>query len=132
MWVYLNLNPYGKRTGDCVVRACAFATGQSWDRTYTELCDEGFDRKEMPSWNPTWWNYLKHKGFSRHIIPDTCPDCYLVADFAEDHPRGVYVLFIPESSEGAGHAVVVANGDWFDTWDSGGEAPLAYWRKEKI
>ncbi len=132
MWVYLNLNPLEKRTGDCVVRACAFALGQSWDRTYNELCDEGFERKELPSWNATWWAYLKHKGFRRHIIPDSCPDCYQVKDFTEDHPFGMYVLFIPFSSEGVGHVTVVENGVLYDTWNSSYEVPLAYWQKGEL
>ena len=130
MWVYLNLNPYGKLTGDCVVRACAFVTNQTWDETYTELCDMGFDRKEMPSWNSTWWAYLKSKGFRRYVIPDRCPDCYQVKDFAADHPTGTFVLFIPYSSESAGHAVAVENGNWYDTWQSGFEIPLVYWERE--
>lgn len=129
MWVYLNLNPLGKLTGDCVVRACAFATDQTWDDTYDELCDMGFDRKEMPSWNSTWWAYLKAKGFTRHIIPDSCPDCYQVKDFAADHPSGTYVLYIPYSSEASGHAVAVQSGNWYDTWQSGFEMPLVYWEK---
>lgn len=128
----INLNPLGKRTGDCVVRACALATGQSWDQTFTELCDTGFIRKEMPSWNPTWWAYLKRKGFRRRIIPDTCPDCYTVEDFAMDHPRGSYVLYIPESSAGSGHAVAVVNGRVCDTWDSTREIPLAYFERSVL
>ena len=126
MWRYLNLNPRGIHTGDCVVRACAFATGQSWDQTYEELCDEGFERKEMPSWNSTWWAFLERRGFHRHIIPDRCPYCYTVADFAADHPYGTFVLFIPGN---VGHVVALDRGDWFDTWDSGQEIPLAYWQK---
>lgn len=129
MWVKWNINPLKKRTGDCVVRACAYATGQSWDKTYWELADVGFEMAEMPSWNATWWDYLKHKGFTRHIIPDTCPFCYTVDDFCEDHPEGLYVLFIPYSSGGSGHVVAVDGGDVIDTWDSRYEIPLAYWQK---
>lgn len=131
MWIYLNKNPLGKHTGDCVVRACSFAIGQSWDKTYRELCEKGYSLAEMPSWNNVWWSYLKDKGFSRHIIPDTCPDCYTVNDFCRDHPQGTFVLFIPHSSEGSGHAVAVKDGDVYDTGDSTSQSPLAYWRKER-
>lgn len=132
VWKKLNVNPASKRTGDCVVRACAVAIGQSWDRTYRELCDMGFYRKEMPSWNSTWWAYLKRKGFRRRVIPDTCPDCYTVGDFAMEHPRGAYVLYIPESSEGSGHAVAVKEGWVIDTWDSTREIPLAYFERSVL
>jgi len=30
----------------------------------------------------------------------------------------------------SGHVVCVMDGDYYDTWDSGGEVPLYYWRKE--
>lgn len=129
-WVEYNLNPLNRRTGDCVVRAIAFATGQSWDRTYWDLCDKGFLRAEMPSWNTTWWALLKDMGYKRYIIPDSCPDCYTVEDFCRDHPRGQYILFIPYSSQESGHVVAVADGDVYDSWDSSQEVPLAYWRKE--
>lgn len=129
-WIYFNLNPLEKRTGDCVVRAMAYATGQSWDDAYWELCHKGYDMAQMPSWNSTWWGFLKDNGFTRHVIPDTCPDCYSVEDFCADHPKGVYVLFIPHSSEDSGHVVAVDNGNVYDIWDSTGEIPLVYWQKE--
>jgi hypothetical protein len=129
-YVYLNLNPLKRNTGDCVVRALAFATNRSWDDIYWELCEKGFERAEMPSWNSTWWDVLKDLGFTRHIIPDTCPSCYTVDDFCKDHPEGKYVLFIPYSSEQSGHVVAVEKGNVYDTWNSTKEVPLAYWRKE--
>lgn len=57
--------------------------------------------------------------------PNTCPDCYTVADFCADHPRGVYVLAL------SSHVVCAENGSYFDTWDSGNEIPLFYWAKEE-
>lgn len=57
-------------------------------------------------------------------MPDNCPDCYTVADFASEHPRGLYVLAI------GGHVVTVRDGEWMDSWDSGNEVPAYYWSKE--
>ena len=131
MWINWNENPLSRNTGDCVVRAIAFASGRSWDDTYWSLAEAGFERGEMPSWNPTWWAYLKEHGFDRKIIPNSCPACYTVRDFTKDHPRGTFVLFIPHSSEGAGHVVAVKDGDYYDTWDSGDQVPLAYWERRK-
>lgn len=129
-YVYFNLNPLAKHTGDCVVRAIAFATKRTWDDVYWELCKKGFKRAEMPSWNSTWWDVLKDLNFRRYVIPDTCPSCYTVEDFCIDHPYGRYVLFIPYSSEQSGHVVAVENGNVYDTWDSTQEVPLVYWEKE--
>lgn len=67
---------------------------------------------------------MRKMGFSRRSLPDSCPDCYTVADFCKDHPRGLYVLAVNN------HVVCVQNGDWFDTWDSGDEIPAYYWSKE--
>lgn len=120
-YVYLNLNPLEKHTGDCVVRALSFALNQTWDDTYWELCKKGFERAEMPSWNSSWWALLKDKNYRRYIIPDTCPDCYTVEDFCKDHPNGTYVL-------GTGHHVVaVIDGDYIDSFDSGSDIPIYYY-----
>jgi len=129
-FVYLNLNPLEKNTGDCVVRALSFALNQTWDETYWQLCEKGFERAEMPSWNSSWWDLLKDKNYRRYVIPDTCPDCYTIEDFCHDHPKGRYVVFIPHSSERSGHVTVVEDGIVYDTWDSTKEVPLVYWRKE--
>lgn len=122
---YYNPNPYGAKVGDCVIRAIAAATGQEWDDTYTGLSFQGFALKDMPSSNYVWGEYLRSKGFRRATIPNTCPACYTVNDFANEHPYGAYVL-------GTGsHAVAIIEGDVLDSWDSRGETPIFYyWRNE--
>jgi hypothetical protein len=124
-WIRHNENPEGKNVGDCTIRAISLAIGQSWEATFIGLAIQGFLMGDMPSANAVWGAYLRGKGFVRQIIPDTCPDCYTVADFAMDHPSGTYILAL------SGHVVCVINGDWIDTWDSGGEIPLYYWHKEE-
>nr|DAF38594.1 MAG TPA: cytochrome b5 [Caudoviricetes sp.] len=80
---------------------------------------------DLPSANSVWGAYLRSKGFVRRIVPDTCPDCYNVSDFAEEHPDGTYILAL------SGHVVCVSGGNWIDTWDSGGGVPLYYWCERK-
>lgn len=123
-YIQHNENPDGRNVGDCTIRAIAKAMGQSWDQIYVGLALQGFIMKNMSPEDPVWGAYLRSKGFLRHIIPDSCPNCYTVADFAADHPRGTYILALP------GHVVCVQDGDWYDTWDSGGGIPLYYWYKE--
>ena len=124
-WLYFNPNPNGSRTGDCVIRAIAAVTGQTWDTTYTAVALQGYALADMPSANHVWRAYLKSRGFSRAIIPDTCPDCYTVNDFADEHPKGAFVL-------GTGnHAVAVVDGTVLDTWDSRNEIPIYYFYKEE-
>ena len=121
---YFNPNPEGKQVGDCTVRAIAKATGKSWDETYVGLCLQGLKMGDMPSANSVWGAYLRQQGFTRNVVPNTCPDCYTVEEFARDHPHGMYVLAL------SSHVVCVKDGKYFDSWDSGKEIPLFYWEKE--
>lgn len=118
-----NPNPYGSKVGDCVVRAISAVTGQDWDETYTGITFQGYALKDMPSSNYVWGEYLKSKGFQRKTIPNTCPACYTVSDFADDHQHGIYIL-------GTGlHAVAVVDGVVWDSWDSRNEVPIYYYEE---
>ena len=118
-----NLNPFNQIVGDCVVRAVALACRMSWDDALDGLTDMAHYLKNMPNSDVVWGAFLKSMGFVKCSIPNTCPDCYTVREFAEDHPEGVYVL-------GTGtHAVGIVNGNYHDTFDSGDEQVLCCWRE---
>lgn len=123
MYVYYNPNPAGRFVGDCTIRAICKLTDQDWDSVYVATSLEGFIKKDMPSGNSTWGAYLKRLGYVRHIIPNTCPDCYSVRDFCLEHSVGRYLLALDQ------HVVTVVDGDYYDTWDSGNEIPIYYWAK---
>ena len=115
-----NPNPSGKMVGDCTIRAVSKALDIDWEKAYIALCIQGYIMNDLPNSDNVWCNYLKSQGFERGIIPNTCPDCYTVQDFANDHPEGVYVL-------GTGrHAVCIKNGIIYDSWDSSSEVPIFY------
>lgn len=120
-----NPNPSGKSVGDCTVRAISKALGQSWEKTYIGLALQGFCLGDMPNADSVWGPYLREHGFHRHLLPDTCPDHYTIADFAADHPKGTYILSMPGR-----HVLCVQDGRWYDSWDSGGEIPTYFWSKE--
>jgi hypothetical protein len=122
MWIeYLN-NPFGLRVGDCVIRAISKALNQSWEKTYIDLCVQGFMLGDLPSSNAVWSSYLRNKAFKRHTIED-CPECYTVEDFCREHQKGTYVI-------GTGsHAVAVVDGNAFDAWNSLQECPVYYFEK---
>lgn len=122
-YINYNANPIGKRVGDCVVRAVSKVTNQDWQTTYSALCVQGYLLSDMPSANNVWASYLRKNAFKRHIIPDTCPDCYSVRDFCEDHPQGVYLLALNK------HVVAVEDGDYFDSFDSGDEPVIYYFER---
>lgn len=123
MYQYKNNNPAGHYVGDCVIRAISEVTDEPWEQTYVGLCVQGFVMCDMPSSNHVWGAYLQSKGYERDIIPNTCPDCYSVRDFAKDNPSGRFVL-----ATGT-HVIAVVDGNYIDTWDSGDEIPVYYWRE---
>lgn len=123
-FIFDNPNPNDALVGDCVIRAISIALNKKWDDVYIDLSTNGFLLRDMPSSNRVWGDYLKTNGYKSHILPDTCPYCYTIKDFCNDYPQGVYIL-----ATGT-HVVAVINGDYYDTWDSGNETPVYYWKKE--
>ena len=124
MYINYNPNPIAARVGDCAVRALCRALDQEWDKTYIDMCIYGLINSDMPSANHVWGRMLKDNGFTRYIVPDSCPDCYTVEGFLSDHKEGIYVIGTN------GHVLTAIDGNYYDTWDSGSEVPIYYWHKE--
>ena len=125
MYIEFNPNPDRKLVDDCVIRAICKLTGKDWERVYTELFAEGLEVHDWPWKNYVWGNYLLRHGFEQSLIPNTCPRCFTVKDFCASYPTGSYLLAIGD------HVVTVIDGNYYDTWDSGNEVPVYYWRKRK-
>lgn len=122
-YIRYNTNPVSNLVGDCVVRAISILTDETWDDVYWGIAIQGFLIKDMPSSNSVWGKYLTLKGFRREVIPNTCPACYSVREFCEEHPYGKYLLAT------GSHVIAVVDGDYYDTWDSGDEIPIYYWER---
>ena len=123
MYKEWNPSPIGARVGDCAVRAISKATGTDWEDAYLMLCVKGLSMYDIPNSNAVISAVLKDLGFSRHTVPDTCPDCYTIRDFMAEHPQGTYIL-------GTGnHVAAVVDGVLYDSWDSSYEIPITYWEK---
>ena len=124
-WEMYNPSPSGRNVGDCTVRAIAKALDIPWEEAYALLAATGFSLHDMPSSNAVWGAVLAHSDYQRHIIPNSCPDCYTIGDFADDHPHGTYVA-------GTGsHVVTIIDGVIYDSWDSSNEIPIYYWSKKE-
>lgn len=118
MFIEYNPNPKLNHVGDCVIRALTRVRESTWDNTYLELMQVGFELKDLPSANNVWGTYLLRNGFRRFNLPDNCPECYTVKDFCKDNRKGVFVLAT------GSHVIAVVNGDYYDSWDSGLEIPV--------
>lgn len=124
MFIQMNNNPYKKSVGDCVIRAISTVEGRSWDDIFLDLMLKSYDMKDIPSSNAVWGSYLRDLGYSRYIIPNSCPDCYTVRDFVSDNPVGSYILAT------GSHVIAAKDGSYMDTWDSGGETVIYFFEKE--
>lgn len=120
-WREYNNNPTQRRVGDCAVRAVSVALDTDWETAYDLIADAGYQIGDMPSSDSVWGAVLRQHGFYRAAIPNSCPDCYTAGDFAQDHPRGTFVLGF------GGHVATVRDGWLYDSWDSTREIPQYYW-----
>ncbi len=122
-WVYFNPNPAGKYVEDCTVRSLCAIKNIAWIDAYRLLCLTGEIVYDMPKSNEVFRALLRKLGYSRHSIPNTCPDCYTVADFCIDHPVGKFIL-------GTGtHVIAVIDGNYYDSSNSGNEVPLYFYKE---
>ena len=108
-----------------MIRAISKTLNMDWEDVYLDIMVQGFAMHDMPSSNDVWGTYLMEHGFKRYVIPDTCPHCYTVEQFVYDNPDLTGIL-----ATGT-HVIAVRNGNYFDTWDSGNEIPIYYWRRER-
>lgn len=122
-WIKYNPNPAGRNVGDCSVRAISVALDVDWEEAYELIARAGFVMADMPSSDSVWSAVLRSHGFYREAVPNTCPECYTAADFAADHPKGIYVLGF------GGHVATIVDGILYDSWDSSKEIPQYYWHK---
>ena len=125
MYQHYQPNPRKIQTDDCVIRALTKALDVDWDTASVYAIVQQIRDSDLYVKNYVWGNLLLRNGFIKHHIPDTCPDCFTVEDFAREHPQGLYILGTGE------HAVAVVDGDWYDTFDSGAMIPIVYYEKER-
>ena len=89
-WMQYNPNPSARNVGDCAVRAVSKALNVDWETAYAMIAAAGFQMGDVISSNSVWGSVLRNRGFYRHIIPNTCPDCYTVGQFA-DLPWDIHI-----------------------------------------
>ena len=125
MYKYYQPNPQNKKTDDCVIRALTKALDCDWETASVYAMTQQIRDSDIFVKNYVWGNLLLRNGYTKHPLPNTCPACYTVRDFAEDFKRGTYIV-------GTGdHVLAVIDGDYYDSFDSGEMIPILYYRKEK-
>lgn len=97
--------------------------GMDWDTVAIHLLVYVLMEHDRADSNAVWGRMLEENGFKRHSIPDYCPNCYTINQFALDHPKGIYVL-----ATGT-HVVALIDGTYYDTVDTGDYVPVYYWKR---
>lgn len=129
-FIYINLNPLKKRTGDCVYRAFSYFLSIPWRQVVNELVSFAADRGLTNfNYRNTYNEFLKEKGYVRHRSPQKGITVAEFCDkYAEKDKR--YILSCPR------HLTIV---DWlpwkgqsvvFDTWDCRNKPVDGYWERE--
>lgn len=115
MYRFYNKNSQGNFVNDCVVRAIATAEHITWDEAYDKLSDlaqmEGTlldDATFVESYLDKTYHRVAH--YSK-----------TVGEFAEEYPRGTYLITMP------GHITVVINGVVYDIFDCRGREMWCAW-----
>lgn len=124
MFVNYNINPLGKKTGDCSIRAVAVATGLGWDKAFEGLTASAYRLKTVPDDTEAIEDFLLRQGFKiGKIKVPKGGKRPTVAQFAELHPDMYAVLRV------AGHLTCSGRGNYVDIWDCGDKSVYKYWYK---
>ncbi len=120
-----NINPKGKKTGDCAIRAVAAATGLGWDAAYKGLSEAGFALKTaMNDAEAIEFFLVNVLGWHVGTIPRGTKKPR-VDQFAEEHPDWYAVLRVSH------HITCSGQGNYIDIWDCGDSHVYKYWYIER-
>lgn len=126
---YVNVNPKGKHCGDCVIRAVAHATDQSWADVMRDLTELGIKKGYVAIDKNIYPKYLEAKGFIQMPEPrDVNNRKMTIMDWInqEQIHKGTYVI-----NAGSHHVTVVKDGKVNDIWNCSGSTMHKYWYKSR-
>lgn len=130
-FTYENLNPKNHRDGDCVIRAIAKATDQTWYKVYQDLVDIGLKYGYMPNSDEVTARYLTSLGWTKMKEPRNCYNRkYMVKDWIDvqlDSEDGLDSKII--ASVGSHHLTTIIAGKVVDIWNCSRETMHTYWVK---
>ena len=123
---YLNLNPRNLLSEDCLIRAVALVTGQSWEQTIRELTELGIKKSRVCNDSKLMPDYLELKGFKAMPEPRDGNNCKMtIKEFLQTYPD--YTDFI--CFAGSHHVTAVKDGKVRDIWDSSKTTMHRWWVK---
>lgn len=122
---FYNANPKNRRTGDCVVRAIATATGKTWDEVLEGLTATALKHKQMVNDPACFGKYLESLGWTKCSQPRKANGRkYTGQEFHRVIGNRTAVANI-----GGHHTTCFINGQAWDTWDCTDGSIGNYWTK---
>ena len=120
----LNNNPKGRKTGDCVIRATASATGQTWVEALLEQTDIAVKTGYMVACKENFEKYLSAHGFIKMKQPRKADGTkYEVGEIDKVCKDPVIVVSM------ANHLTVIKDNRLEDLWDCRHKCVGNYWVK---
>lgn len=119
---YYNNNPHFKRTDDCVIRAIAAGTGDSWEDTLKKLTKHMLKTGYMLSTPELYGDYLQKIGWVQKTQPKYKNHKIMkIKDFVKTFD-GHAIIHV-----GDDHVSYIADGKLWDIWNCEEEIIGEYW-----
>lgn len=119
MFEYYNANPLNNDISDCFIRATSLAEGLSWRQCQEKLSRLAREQGEMLDNVDFVENYLDNR------YPRQCHYSKTVGEFIDEHPRGIYLITMPD------HITCVIDGVCYDTFNCLDRIMRCAWRVKK-
>lgn len=127
---YINLNPKDRKVDDCVVRAIANATNQSWEQTVREMTEMGIKKGCLlndPKLIPL---YLKSKGFSQMNEPRKSDNTKMtVREWLGSRDGWLWHSYKIVAVVGSHHITAIIDNQVQDIWDCSKKKMHKWWVK---
>ena len=124
---YTNVNPKNKYGGDCVVRAIALATGQSWADTIREMTELGIKMGFVLNDKHVYSKYLLSKGFVQAKEPRNFDNTKIAAMTFINRNKNKYGPIV--AKVGSHHVTTIIDNKVHDTWDCSDQTMHIFWYK---
>ena len=123
-----NVNPKGKRVGDCTIRAIAYASSQSWEKVHEDLFKIAMKEKCVVNEKRCEEKYLDQLGFIKMKQPRKRDNTkYLVRELDKLIDTNRYDVIVSV----ANHLTCVDGNNIIDIWDCGYKSVGNYWFRKR-
>lgn len=130
---FINVNPKNKFGGDCVIRAIAHATGQTWEQTIREMTELGIKMGFVCNDDHVIKKYLEQKGFTQCNEPRNHLNKKLsVKEFIDNSNMTELYKTRIVAIVGSHHVTSIIKGQVHDIWNCSDRTMHRYWAKKQV